>query len=164
MPLQICYHYLGHMWEVLLTKPQKVQNRAARVITKSEYDNDAGPLINPQGWKNVRELVQADTAVMMFKIMNNMPPLYLYDIFQPLRNVHKINLMDTDTNLWLPRVVTNMVQGSFSYQGVDVWNNLDQKHKTGTSLQSFKGQLQRFDKLSLSDRLRHVENGFDINF
>ena len=28
----------------------------------------------------------------------------------------------------------------------------------------FKGQLQRFDKLSLSDRLRHVENGFDINF
>ena len=28
----------------------------------------------------------------------------------------------------------------------------------------FKGQLQRFDKLSLFDRFRHVENGFDINF
>ena len=27
-----------------------------------------------------------------------------------------------------------------------------------------KGQLQRFDKLSLSEKLRHVENGFDINF
>ena len=27
-----------------------------------------------------------------------------------------------------------------------------------------KDQLQRFDKLSLSDRLRHVENGFNINF
>ena len=27
-----------------------------------------------------------------------------------------------------------------------------------------KGQLQRFDKLSLFDRFRHVENGFDINF
>ena len=27
-----------------------------------------------------------------------------------------------------------------------------------------KGQLQRFDKLSLFDRFRHVENGFDINY
>ena len=27
-----------------------------------------------------------------------------------------------------------------------------------------KGQLQRFHKLSLFDRFRHVENGFDINF
>ena len=27
-----------------------------------------------------------------------------------------------------------------------------------------KGQLQRFDKLSLFDRFRHAENGFDINF
>ena len=28
----------------------------------------------------------------------------------------------------------------------------------------FNGQLQRFDKLSLFDRFRHVENSFDINF
>ena len=27
-----------------------------------------------------------------------------------------------------------------------------------------KGQLQGFDKLSLFDRFRHVENGFDIIF
>ena len=29
---------------------------------------------------------------------------------------------------------------------------------------SVKGQLQRFHKLSLFDRFRHVENGLDINF
>ena len=28
----------------------------------------------------------------------------------------------------------------------------------------FKGQLQRFHKLSLFYRFRHVENGLDINF
>ena len=31
-------------------------------------------------------------------------------------------------------------------------------------MEDFKGQLQRFHKLSLFDRFRHVENGFDINF
>ena len=29
---------------------------------------------------------------------------------------------------------------------------------------SLKGQLQRFHKLSLFDKFRHVENGLDINF
>ena len=28
----------------------------------------------------------------------------------------------------------------------------------------FKGQLQRFDKLGLFDRFRHIESGFDIDF
>ena len=32
------------------------------------------------------------------------------------------------------------------------------------SSEVFKGQLQRFHKLSLFDRFRHVENGLDINF
>ena len=31
-----------------------------------------------------------------------------------------------------------------------------------TLTEAIKGQLQRFDKLSLFDRFRHVENGFDI--
>ena len=31
-------------------------------------------------------------------------------------------------------------------------------------ISNIKGQLQRLHKLSLFDRFRHVENGFDINF
>ena len=36
--------------------------------------------------------------------------------------------------------------------------------KYGMPSVNFKGQLQRFHKLSLFDRFRHAENGFDINF
>ena len=36
--------------------------------------------------------------------------------------------------------------------------------ETQEELVRVKGQLQRFDKLSLFDRFRHVENGFDIIF
>ena len=32
------------------------------------------------------------------------------------------------------------------------------------NIRELKGQLQRFHKLSLFDRFRHVENGLDINF
>ena len=35
----------GNCGETFLTKLQKIQNRAARIITGSEYDTPAGPLI-----------------------------------------------------------------------------------------------------------------------
>ena len=59
-----------------------MQNRAARIITKSDYDTDAGPLIDKLGWKTIRELNNNDAAVMMLKIMNNMAPPYLTGMFQ----------------------------------------------------------------------------------
>ena len=109
----------GTCGEVLLTKLQKMQNRAARIITKSDYDTDAGPLIDKLGWKTIRELNNNDAAVMMFKIMNNMAPPYLTGIFQPLRELHEIMLRDTNSNLRLPRMPTNMGQRRSPY-GADI--------------------------------------------
>ena len=79
-----------------------MQNRAARIITKSDYDTEAGPLIDKLGWKTIRELNNNDAAVMMFKIMNNMAPPCLTGMFQPLRELHEIILRDTNSNLRLP--------------------------------------------------------------
>ena len=108
------FRYGNIMWgtcgEVLLTKLQKMQNRAARIITKSDYDTDAGPLIDKLGWKTIRELNNNDAAVMMFKILSNMAPPYLTGMFQPLRELHEIMLRDTNSNLRLPRMSTNMGQ------------------------------------------------------
>ena len=64
---------------------------------------------------------------MMFKIMNNMAPQYLTGIFQPLKDVHELTLRDTYLNPRLPGMSTKMGQRSFSYQGADVWNKIDQK-------------------------------------
>ena len=60
--------------ETFLTRLQKLQNRAARIITGSNYHTPAEPLIEQIGWKTVRELIQNDTSVMMYKSMNNMAP------------------------------------------------------------------------------------------
>ena len=43
-------------------------------------------------------------------------------------------------------------------------NSHSTKWIIGKNVWKLKGQLQRFQKLSLFDRFRHVENGFDINF
>ena len=49
----------------------------------------------------------------------------------------------------------------FGFQSLDLKDHLRKGCKWFFDL---KGQLQRFDKLSLFDRFRHVENDFDIIF
>ena len=122
----------GSCGEVLLTKIQKIQNRAALIVTRSEFDENAEPLIKELGWKTVRELVRYDTAITMHKSMHKIAPTHLFNIFQPLKDVHQIKLRDTSSNLRLPRVTTNMGVRSFSYQGAAVWNKLEAKEKVDT--------------------------------
>ena len=110
----------GSCGEVLSTKLQKIQNRAARTVTRSESDENTEPLIKELGWKTVRELVRYDTAITMHQSMHKIAPTYLSNIFQPLKYVHQIKLRDTSSNLRLPRVTTNMGLMSYSYQGAAV--------------------------------------------
>ena len=62
----------------------------------------------------------SETAVMIFKMTNNMASQYLADIFQPLSDVNELTLRDTYLNLRLPRMSTSMGQRSFSYMDADV--------------------------------------------
>ena len=56
------FRYGNIIWEnceeTFLTRRQKLQNRAARIITGSDYNTPTEPLIEQLGWKTVRELVQ----------------------------------------------------------------------------------------------------------
>ena len=129
----------GSCGEVLLTKLQKLQNRVARIVTRSEFDENAEPLIKELRWKTVR----CDTGITMHKSLHKIAPTYLSNIFQPLKYAHQIKLGDTSSNLRLPRVTRNMDLRSFSYQGTAVWNKLEAREKMGISLQSFKRLLNQ---------------------
>ena len=49
----------------LQNKIQKLQNRAARVLTRSNYDADAGQLFELLGWKNLASQQQIQRATMV---------------------------------------------------------------------------------------------------
>ena len=46
---------------------QKLQNRAARIVTNSRFDDPSRPLIESLGWKTVRDLVDQDSRLMVYK-------------------------------------------------------------------------------------------------
>ena len=64
-----CNIVWGNCGITLLNKMQKLQNRAARVLTYSNYDADAdaGLLFELLGWKNLASKQQIQRATMVYK-------------------------------------------------------------------------------------------------
>ena len=133
----------GNCGETLLNKLQKIQNRAARIITGSDYDAPSEPLLMELGWRNIRELIRYDTVVMMHKSKYNLAPEYIKSLFLPNDLVHDKPLRNSETEFRLPRMETASGQRSFSFRGAQVWNSLDKDLKGETSLGSLKKKLSK---------------------
>ena len=73
------------MWEScsksLSQKLQKLQNRAARVITFSNYDRNTDELLRMVNWVKLDRQRLVNKSIMMYKIVNNMVPEYLSSHF-----------------------------------------------------------------------------------
>ncbi|PFX11958.1 Retrovirus-related Pol polyprotein [Stylophora pistillata] len=65
--------------KTLRDKLQKLQNRAARVLTFSNYDADATELLEFLGWKNLARQQEIHKATMMFRCLHGLAPRRLRD-------------------------------------------------------------------------------------
>ena len=72
-----CILVWGNCTKTLSTKLQKLQNRAARIITYSSYDVNADLLIEKLGWRKLDSQRQIHKATMVFKSLNGLAPHYL---------------------------------------------------------------------------------------
>ena len=54
---------------------QKLQNRAARIVTNSGYDSSASALIKTLNWPTVAGMIKVETACMVYKSINDLAPL-----------------------------------------------------------------------------------------
>ena len=49
---------------------RKLQNRAARIFTGSNYDAPSKSLIETLVWSTIEKVIQSETRVMVFKSLN----------------------------------------------------------------------------------------------
>ena len=65
------------MCQHIIDKLQRLQNRAARVLTHSSYDADANQLLKELGWDKLETRGQKLKAEMVHKSLNGLTPNYL---------------------------------------------------------------------------------------
>jgi hypothetical protein len=86
-------------------KLQKLQNRAAKVITKSQYDTSSSDLFSKLGWYNLLSRRKKHKAILMFKTINDLTPFYLHEFFESRSTGY--NLRNSEHTLFVPKPRTN---------------------------------------------------------
>ena len=100
----------GNCGETNATMLQKLQNRAARVLTHSSFDADAGPLFEQLKW------------CPLACSLNRPVPEYLQHKFVYRNSLY--SLRDSINRLALPLPRTNCLKNSFRYSEAVLWNSL----------------------------------------
>ena len=76
-----CCLVWGSCGENRLRMLQKLQNRAARIVSNSSYDTSATLLIKNLKWLTVTDIIKSETATMTYRAMTGLPPSYLSNLF-----------------------------------------------------------------------------------
>ena len=123
------FDYCRSVWDdcntTLCDKLQKLQNRAARAITKSSYDVSVNHLLASLRQDNLAKRRKKLKATLMFKILNGLAPDYLQDLL--LIRTSQYNVRNLEMKLNLPKPYTNYLKISFSHSGASQWNSLPNK-------------------------------------
>lgn len=126
-----------------VSKVQKVQNFAARIITGTLKFDHITPTLHELGWLPVHSYLKYTLGVLAFKCVKGLAPKYLCDKFKTRASVHGRNTRYKDT-LDIPSFKSASGQRTFSYRAVELWNSLPRSLTDITDIAIFKQELKEF--------------------
>ena len=125
--VQSHFDYCSVVWgccsQSLSQKLQNLQNRAARVITFSNFDS-CTELFPELRWVKLDRQRSVDKAIMIYKTLNGPVPQYLCSRFVQRSDMLSYELRGNDHRLAIPLPRTNYCKRSLTYSGAVLWNGL----------------------------------------
>ena len=141
--LDYCCSVWGNANTELMTSIIKFQKRAARSILDKPIETPSEELFVELKWMTFPERVMYQKAILMYKIMHNLTPAYLTNMFTFSKEVHDRTLRSTADNLlYIPKPNIEHYRNSLAYSGSKIWNSIPNHLRNAVSLQQFrKGYL-----------------------
>ena len=141
--IDYCNSLLGGAPKTLLDKLQRVQNNAARLVSKSSKNEHITPILKSLHWLSVPSRISYKISSITYSSMFDSGPTYLSDILDVYVPTRTLRSSTDDRTLIVPR--TNLVkygERSFSVQAPRNWNKLPANVRHCPSLSSFKTSLK----------------------
>ena len=139
--MSYCCSVWGCCSESKIDVLQKIQNRAARIVTSSPYDASAAPIIQNLCWSTIRNLVRKETTTLTYKSLNSFAPSYLRKLFAKCLDERERFLRSSEVDLKKLLLKSISGQKAFSYRAAKLWNNLERATKLAPCLKTFQEQL-----------------------
>ena len=137
--LDYCCSIWGNSNTELMNTVVKFQKRAARSILDKPIETPSVELFPELKWIMFPDRVIYQKAILMYKIMHNLAPSYLSNIFTLSSEVHERSLRSTTENLlYVPKPKIELYRNSLAYSGSKIWNSIPEHIRNSTSLQQFR--------------------------
>ena len=131
--------------EYLLSALQILQNRAARLATKSSWYTASAQMLQQLGWLSVRQMIVFHSLVLVFKTRMNQKPAYLYSQVSAQFSVNT-RLAVSHGIRETRRTQSEIGRKSFFPRTIKQWNSLPADVRSATSLGKFKMKLKSWVK------------------
>ena len=109
--IQPYFDYCSQVWGclgiTLQNQLQRLQNRAARIITKRGYEFRSVDILKELDLPNLSLRRNNQLCTTMYQVNNNMVPDYLIDLFTKTSTLHNYQTRQAEFNFALPKPNTN---------------------------------------------------------
>ena len=140
----------GHTCDNNLHKIQRLQNRAARIVTGNyDYVTTRGTeLVRRLRWMCVTQRRDYFMSILMYKSIHGMAPVYLCnEITLHSEIAERTTRSANDNNVFVPYAHLESFKNSFTHRGPIVWNSLPDYIKMCRTLHSFKAKKIVYNEL-----------------
>ena len=104
---------------------QRIQNAAAKTVTKSRKFDHVTPLLDELNWLRMSDRCYLQRCSLLYKCLNGDGPTYLSDKLIPLSYKHNYRTRSAaNGHLAIPKPRTNSKIRSFEYWAPVLWNSL----------------------------------------
>ena len=145
--IDYCNSLLYGIPEYAIKRLQRVQNLAARVVTRSSKYSSITPMLKKLHWLPVKYRIIFKVVLLTFNALHGMAPNYLKTLLQsymPSRSLRS----ETRNLLIMPKARRKSGCHTFAYAAPKLWNELPVNIRTTTSLVSFLSSLKTLFKLA----------------
>ena len=138
--IDYCCIIWGNCNKTLEDKIVKFQKRTARVILDiTDITTPSEQLFTTLKWLRFPERVKFQKAILMFKVINNLAPSYLFKDFKFQSEIYTRQLRSSSPlQLYTPKPKIEFFRQSFVYSGSQIWNVLPKDIQNAKSIKQFK--------------------------
>ena len=125
-----------------LTRLQRIQNSAARLVMRKKKFDHITPLLRILHWLPIRSRIKFKVITLVFKCLNGIAPSYLSELIKPYQPGR--NLRSQSKNLLSEIRVKSKTFGdrAFEKMAPTLWNKLPDKIRHTTDFGQFKSMLK----------------------
>ena len=140
-PLSCRGPFLIGIQQDLIAKLQRLQNSAARIVSRTRKYEHITPVLIKLHWLPIKFRIQFKVLLLVYKALNGLAPKYIKELLVPYKPRRHLR-SEAKGLLDEPRTRLKFGDRAFSISAPRLWNALPQHLKDSTSCQAFKKCLK----------------------